>query len=233
MGNNNNHFNKYPHGNEEVNELSMMEGLVYVSLYFFHRGSSDMYPSLQRIAETANLSIKTVDKSVKGLIDKKYITRNRKGKKYYYTLLEKDKQFETFSDAFLLNPILSAREKAYIIAITRFMFKNITDGTGDISFTNKEMARRINVSERVVIELNKALMDKHILQDSKAATKKFNLRLIDQMIILELANQKEDIEDLKVKYAEVKQEVLELRKALAVKTNKENQNNKVTGIILT
>lgn len=226
MENTNNHFNKYPHGNELINKLSIMEGLVYISLRYFYRGNSDVYPSLQRIAELSELSIKTVDKCIKGLIDKKYITRDKKGKKYYYTFLETDEQFEKFSDAFLLNKKLSAREKAYIISITRFMFKNSNEETGDISYTNKEIAEKINVSERMVIELNKSLVEKDILQDSKAVTKKFNLRPIDQIIILELANQKEDIEDLRIKYGKIEQDNIELRKELSELKKTLISNNK-------
>lgn len=229
MENTNNHFNKYPHGNEEINKLTIIEGLVYISLRYFYRGNSDVYPSLQRIADLAELSIKTVDKCIKKLIDKEYITREKKGKKYFYTFLETDEQFEKFSDAFLLNKKLSAREKAYIISITRFMFKNSEEETGDISYTNKEIAEKINVSERMVMELNKSLVEKEILQDSKAITKKFNLRPIDQMIILELTSQKEDIETLKTKYSKIEQDNIELKKRvaelekLALKDTKKNK----------
>lgn len=236
MENTNNHFNKYPHGNEEINKLTIIEGLVYVSLRYFYRGNSDVYPSLQRIADLAELSIKTVDKCIKKLIDKEYITREKKGKKYFYTFLETDEQFEKFSDAFLLNKKLSAREKAYIISITRFMFKNSEEETGDISYTNKEIAEKINVSERMVMELNKSLVEKEILQDSKAITKKFNLRPIDQMIILELTSQKEDIETLKTKYSKIEQDNIELKKRvaelekLALKDTKKNK--KLTDFVL-
>ena len=236
MENTNNHFNKYPHGNDEINKLTIIEGLVYVSLRYFYRGNSDVYPSLQRIADLAELSIKTVDKCIKKLIDKEYITREKKGKKYFYTFLETDEQFEKFSDAFLLNKKLSAREKAYIISITRFMFKNSEEETGDISYTNKEIAEKINVSERMVMELNKSLVEKEILQDSKAITKKFNLRPIDQMIILELTSQKEDIETLKTKYSKIEQDNIELKKRvaelekLALKDTKKNK--KLTDFVL-
>ena len=239
MENTNNHFSKYPHGNEEINKLTVTEGLVYVSLRYFYRGNSDVYPSLQRVADLSELSIKTVDKSIKKLVDKEYITREKKGKKYFYTFLETDEQFEKFSDAFLLNRKLSAREKAYIISITRFMFKNSDEGTGDISYTNREIAEKINVSERMVIELNKSLVEKEILQDSKAVTKKFNLRPIDQMIILELANQKEDIEDLKIKYNKIEQdnkelrkELSELKKTLDSKNKNTKENKKLEDFIL-
>ena len=239
MENTNNHFSKYPHGNEEINKLTVTEGLVYVSLRYFYRGNSDVYPSLQRVADLSELSIKTVDKCIKKLIDKEYITREKKGKKYFYTFLETDEQFEKFSDAFLLNRKLSAREKAYIISITRFMFKNSDEGTGDISYTNREIAEKINVSERMVIELNKSLVEKEILQDSKAVTKKFNLRPIDQMIILELANQKEDIEDLKIKYNKIEQdneelrkELSELKKTLDSKNKNTEENKKLEDFIL-
>ena len=239
MENTNNHFSKYPHGNEEINKLTITEGLVYVSLRYFYRGNSDVYPSLQRDADLSGLSKKTVDKCIKKLIDKKYITREKKGKKYFYTFLETDEQFEKFSDAFLLNRKLSAREKAYIISITRFMFKNSDEGTGDISYTNREIAEKINGSERMVIELNKSLVEKEILQDSKAVTKKFNLRPIDQMIILELANQKEDIEDLKIKYNKIEQdneelrkELSELKKNLDLKNKNTEENKKLEDFIL-
>ena len=119
------------------------------------------------------------------------------------------------------------------------MFKNSDEGTGDISYTNKEIAEKINVSERMVIELNKSLVEKEILQDSKAITKKFNLRPIDQMIILELANQKEDIEDLKIKYNKIEQdneklrkELSELKKTLDSKNKNTEENKKLKDFIL-
>ena len=55
MENTNNHFSKYPHGNEEINKLTITEGLVYVSLRYFYRGNSDVYPSLQRVADLSEL----------------------------------------------------------------------------------------------------------------------------------------------------------------------------------
>ena len=116
------------------------------------------------------------------------------------------------------------------------MFKNSEEETGDISYTNKEIAEKINVSERMVMELNKSLVEKEILQDSKAITKKFNLRPIDQMIILELTSQKEDIETLKTKYSKIEQDNIELKKRvaelekLALKDTKKNK--KLTDFVL-
>ena len=55
MENTNNHFSKYPHGNEEINKLTITEGLVYVSLRYFYRWNSDVYPSLQRVADLSEL----------------------------------------------------------------------------------------------------------------------------------------------------------------------------------
>lgn len=213
MENINKHFVKYPHGNEDNNELNVKEGLIYVTLRYFDRGG-EVYPSLKKLSEMSGFSIKTIDRHIVALIDKKYINRKKVGRKFIYTFLKTKEQFERFSDEFILNPKLTASEKAYIVAITRFMFKNPEAETGEISFSNKELSEKIHLSERSIIELNKSLEMKSILQNASEKTKKFNLRPIDQLIILELSNCRNDIEYLKEQNKDKDRQIRELKEIL-------------------
>lgn len=66
------------------------------------------------------------------------------------------------------NKDLSASERAYIISIKQFMFKG-KDGIGNITFSNKDLAERINMSECFIRKCSKSLVEKGFLdeEDSK------------------------------------------------------------------
>lgn len=178
--------------------------LVYVSIKrHMNKGTKEAFPSLQLIAEHCGASIPTIRKCIKNLEDGKYIEVIKKGRKQYYKFL-KYTNFEPFSYEFLDNKNISFTEKAYQLASQQYQFKE--NNYGKISMTNKELSKKINMSEATISRCNKSLEEKgylHIVKARKQGSgivideKFFHLDELGQAIVFTLQKHEEDIESLK------------------------------------
>lgn len=141
--------------------------LVYVTIKR-HQDSETKkaFPSLVTISAESGASINAVRKSIKDLEKSNYITIEKIKNKNIYSFNEY-KSFEPFSYEFLDNKDLSCDEKSYILAAQQYMYKDI-EGEGKISYTNEELANKINMSERSVIRYNNSLERKGLLTKVKS-----------------------------------------------------------------
>lgn len=141
--------------------------LVYVTIKR-HQDSETKkaFPSLVTISAESGASINAVRKSIKDLVKSNYISIEKVRNKNIYSFNEY-KNFEPFSYEFLDNKELSCDEKSYILAAQQYMYKDI-EGEGKISYTNEELASKINVSERSIIRYNNSLERKGLLTKVKS-----------------------------------------------------------------
>ena len=199
--------------------------LVYVTIKR-HQDSETKkaFPSLVTISAESGASINAVRKSIKDLEKSNYITIEKIRNKNIYSFNEY-KSFEPFSYEFLDNKDLSCDEKSYILAAQQYMYKDI-EGEGKISYTNEELARKINITEQTVVKYNNSLERKGLLTKVKSELrdletgcakeiKIFDLNKMLQGIIWILRNHEDRIT--------ANEENIELLKNTVESLNKENK----------
>lgn len=203
-------------------DVEPKDQLIYIAIKFFD-GKGGCYPSLQKIANKAGTSIPTVRASIQRLKDKKYIEVKPKGRGQEY-IFNEYKKFEPFSPEFLDNKNISFTTKAYIAASQQYMYTDI-EGIGKISYSNRELADKICMSESTIRRCNIELTNKKLLieEDNKnrdsetgchTKTKIFNLSELGQLIIWKLKNHEERITKIEENSKKDKEEIKELKKTV-------------------
>lgn len=182
--------------------------LVYAILKkYMNNETKECFPSLATLSKDIGYSINTIRNSLSLLQENNYISIRREGKKNIYKF-NPHKNFEPFSYEFL-NFDLEPNEKAYVLASQQFLFKD-QKGIGKTTYTNEEMADKLNISSRTISRLDTSLVQKGYLNIVKTKEKDpitglfinekfFHLDELGQAIIWTLQKHDEDIEKLKVK----------------------------------
>lgn len=182
--------------------ITPQDQLIYISIKrFMNNETKEAFPSLETIAEKSGASIPTVRKCVKNLEGAGYIEVIRKGRQNIYKF-NPYKAFEPFSYDFLDNKELSFLEKTYLVASQQYMFK--TQGEGSLSYTNKDLSQKINMSESSISRCNHSLEAKGYLEiianenrevvtGCKTQTKLFHLNKFGQAVVFLLKNHEDRI----------------------------------------
>lgn len=178
-------------------------------------------PSIKTIAGLSGFTQQTVVTSIKRLeLAKELIVHRSHNKSNEYEFPE-NSQFEMYSYEFLDNPALTRDEKAYLIGFQSCAVKNKSGYMGTTD-SNEEIAKKINMSKRKIIELNKSLREKGIfaeltcLSKTEAGLSKkmktVDMELIGQAILF--VNEKIDKNTARIELLEQQlSEVLKLNKA--------------------
>lgn len=205
-------------------DLTPKDQLIYLSIRRFMNSKSKIaYPSLAKISEVSGACISTVRSSIARLEEKDYFKIVKKGKSQEYHFNEL-KAFEPFSYDFLDNSDLTFTEKSYIAATQQYMYKDI-EGIGKVSYSNKELAGKINMPESTISKTNRSLIRKNYLTivkneakdietGCKTDTKIFNLNKLGQAIIWVLQNHEERIEQNTEDIKELKRKIEEQSKLI-------------------
>lgn len=182
--------------------LTPQDLLVYISIkrYAVNNIAS---PSLPVIMKHCGASVNTVRNCINHLEEKEYLTVEKAGRNNRY-IFSDYKKFEPFSDNFLDNENLTFTEKSYILASQQHMFKDIED-FGKITYTNKELATIINMSESTISRCNHSLEKKEYLTTIKTTNKDsdgnivyekiFHLNELGQRVIWALCKHDEEIKE--------------------------------------
>lgn len=182
----------------EKSDLEPKDQLIYLSIKrFMNSETKRAFPSLKTISEVSGASIPTIRKSIERLVEKDYIKihKLKKGQEYEFNPY---KLFEPFSYEFLDKKDISFTTKSYLIASQKYMYTD-DEGVGKISFTNKELSERINLSESSISKSNRELESKGYLTTlvnksinletgCNKTTRVFNLAKLCQGIIWVLKN---------------------------------------------
>lgn len=185
--------------------LTANDLLVYVSIKRYANNiTKECFPSQTLIAEKSGLSKPTIQKSIRQLRDHGYLEVHKQGRKNIYKF-NPYKNFEPFSYEFLDNKDLSSGEKAYIMISQQFMFKD-EEGIGKISYSNKDLGEKINMSHDTIERYDKGLEKKGYLTLVKTNKKSiaeggitvnekfFHLDELGQAIIWTLQNHEERLD---------------------------------------
>lgn len=186
----------YPHGenSESQPNLTPKDKLIYIAIRrYMNKETMEAYPSYATITKDTKAAAVTIKKCVNNLIREKYLNTRKEGKRIVYIFNNK-KKFEPFSYEFLDRRDLTFTEKSYIVATQQFMFKNENTETGDISYTNKELSKLINMPESTISKNNRSLEVKGLLEGASLPTKQFKLRELDQLFVWKFKEQDKKIQ---------------------------------------
>ena len=202
-------------------EISPKDLIIYLTIKrFMNKDTKEAYPSLDTISKISGASVNTVRKCIGNLEKEGYLEVTKINRKNFYKFKKQD-NFEPFSYAFLDKQDLTFTEKAYLVASQQYMFKE--SGEGKISLSNRELSKRINISEKTIRRCDQSLEAKEYLQiipTSKrdpetgcAVREKFyHLTKLEQAIVFVLKNHEdriqsntEDIEALRKEVEELKE----------------------------
>lgn len=184
-------------------------------------------PTIKTISENSGFTERSVINSIKKLeLSGELIIHRSTNKSNRYEFPE-DSNFEMYSFEFLDNPALTRDEKAYLIGFQSCAVKNKSGYMGTTN-SNEEIAKKINMSKRKIIELNKSLREKGIFAELTCFTtdetglakkmKTVDMELIGQAVLF--VNQKVDNTISRVDLLEQQlAEVIKLNKAY-LKENK-------------
>lgn len=183
-------------------------------------------PSMQLIAKQSGFTIPTVSSSIKRLELAKEIIIHRSTNKANIYEFPLNAEFEMYSFEFLDNPALSKDEKAYLIGFQSCAVKNKAGFMGT-TYTNEQIGKMINMSERKIKSLNKSLRQKGIFSEITCMSrneagfnkvmKTIDMKMIGQAIILmndKIEQHSIDIEQNKSEIRENKAEIEEIKAQL-------------------
>lgn len=184
-------------------------------------------PTIKTISKNSGFTERSVINSIKRLELVGELIIHRSANKANEYEFPDNSNFEMYSFEFLDNPALTRDEKAYLIGFQSCAVKNKTGYMGTTD-SNEEIAKKINMSKRKIIELNKSLREKGIFAELTCFTKNeaglekkmktVDMELIGQAILF--VNDKVDNTIARVELLEQQlNEVLRLNKAY-LKENK-------------
>lgn len=196
--------------------------------------TKEAFPSLEVLKSLTGSGKDKINHSISKLNGRYFDVFNR-GRQRIYKFSAKYKNFEPFSHEFLDKKDITNTEKAYIIAIQQYMFKDLRD-FGKISFTSKELSELINMPEWEIWKCDRDLKNKGYLEIIKTKNrdfetglprteKMFNMKLLGQKIIWLLAKNTERIKQNTTQIEKLKKE-LQMMKKLLLQKNKELAKNK-------
>lgn len=180
-----------PHNMTKSGKLVPNDLLVYLSIKrYMNNKTRQAFPSLKTLSTDCGFSINTIRKSIKKLVEERWIMITEEGRKNIYTFIRQDGLFERFSFDFLDNDVPS-NEKAYLIASQQYMLKE--HSVGKTSYNDKEMSEKINMSEYKIKKYDKVLEKEGMLtivksnkRDEQGLTKDikfFQLEKLGQAIL--------------------------------------------------
>lgn len=217
-----------PNMNLKEQGLIMSDPYVYACIKkYMNSATNQAYPQVSTIVKDSGLDRKTILKSIKRLEEAKYFTvQKRPGTSSIYTFNDY-KKFEIFSFDFLEDKDLTPKEKAYIVAVQQYMFKDSNTNKGQISFTNEDLAEKIGLSLPSLKKYEDTLKDKNVLtlvrleNIDKTTGLNTNLRIYDfekylNIIALKFKEVDTAIENQNTKIEQLQKEVDTLQKTITV-----------------
>lgn len=210
--------------------LEPFDMLVYASIKrFMNKDTKEAYPSLELLKSLTGSGKEKINASISRL-NGRYLTVFNRGRHRVYRFDAKYKSFEPFSHEFLDKKDLTNLEKAYIMAVQQFMFKDVQD-IGKVSFTPKELSQLINMPEWEIWKHDRELQEKGYLSIIKGKNRDFetglprtervfNLDLLGQKIIWMLARNTERIKQNTEQIRKLEKDLKMMRK-LVLQQDKE------------
>lgn len=221
--------------------ITPQEQLIYVSIRrFMNAQTNEAFPSLATISEKSGASVPTIRKCIKHLESAGYFKIEKRGRQNIY-IFDELKAFEPFSYEFLDNKNLSFLEKSYLVASQQFMYT--TQGEGSISFTNRALSKKINLSEATISRCNHSLESKGYLAiienenrevetGCKTQTKLFHLNKFGQAVVFLLKNHEDRITNSENAVEQLQKENAQLLRENAQRKQENAQMQKTQELLI-
>lgn len=162
-------FFKLPHDMTVGTTLTVKDLWIYLQIKKYDNEEHKCFPSLATISQDSGVAINTVRKAVSKLVQFKYLETKRVGKCTFYYFLENGEHFEQFSKKFLDLENVSTMTKSFLIGEKQHMVKDIP-GIGKISYSDRQIAKLLNMSHAEVSRCNKELANSGLLTTEKLNT---------------------------------------------------------------
>lgn len=186
-----------------LKDLKPIDRLVYANMRrFMNKDTYTCYPSLSTLTEKCGVTKPTVCSSIKRLVKYGYIEilpeKMRTNNIYKFKKLIED--FERFTPEFLDDTRFSPGEKSYMMGLQSQSYKS--GGFAITTYSNEQLAQKLNMSERGVRNYNTSLKTKEVLSELRTCThdqagfnkvaKALDLEKIGQAVLFEVAINHED-----------------------------------------
>lgn len=218
----------------EKTKLVPKDLLVYATIkrHQNHK-TGEAFPSLDTICKESGISKPTVRKCINNLQEANYISVRKEKRRNIYSF-NPYKYFEPFSEEFLDSDKIGANVKAYILAFQEYLFKD-NEGVGITSYSDKEIAEKLNMDVRTITKYNNELKDAGFLDIIETTDKNketgltvqekiFHLTKLEQGIIWVLKNHEEQIQENSRTIETIIEDKKKLEKTVAVMMDIMRQN---------
>lgn len=193
---------------KEYNDLN-----TYAQLKKFMNSQTKMaIVSIARLAQDCDLSNQGVVNSLKRLEECGDIQKTKVGKCNAYKFNTKSEKFEMYDYEFLKNKDLTSKQKAFMIAVQKYLYIDKETGIAKTTFTDKELSERTGISESTIYRRVNELMtsnfvSKRLTSDNdgnSCEALEFNLPKFGQFVLCKIeqhdiiiAHQQQEIDKLK------------------------------------
>jgi DNA-binding MarR family transcriptional regulator len=196
-----------PNDMTKHSDLEMRDLHVYATIKrHLNSKTKECFPSLELLAKESGYSIPTVKKSIDILKKEKWIMVRRDGRKNVYSF-NAYKNFEPISPQFLDNENTTTKQKALIIGLQQYMFKD-EEGIGKTTLSDEKIASLLNSSGKTISRIMKSLAEEELMIQVKTNAKDsetgivvnerfFMLDKLGQEVIWTLQKHEDDIDELK------------------------------------
>lgn len=143
-------FIKLPDEALKDNNLEMRDKVIYAYLKkHYNQETKDSFPSLDTLVKESGISKSTVIKCIKNLETSGYISVRKDKKVNHYTFSD-FKKFEIYSYDFLDDKTLSMSDKAYLVSMQPYMFKEKDSGVGKVTWSEFDIAKILKIDLRTL-----------------------------------------------------------------------------------
>ena len=176
-------------GTEKI-KMNPIDYLVYGYMRkHMDKDTFETFVSLRTLANLINVSVNTVQSSIKKLVlaGEVKILDKKKGRNNIYEIQKVTKYFERFSYDFLESSITTPEEKGVLMAMQQYT--DTSNGSSAITlYSTPELANKLNTSVKSLRRIFKQLEDKGIMYkgDTKIIDKTTGLRKIAKYVDLAL-----------------------------------------------
>jgi len=222
-------FAKVPTGFTPIG-LKQGDILVFAHINIHKNGKTNLCnPGISTLAKESGFSKNFIMGAIQRLETAGYLKVEKKEKSSnHYTFTDKGKQFERFSENFLLKVSdLSKYTKEFYMKIQEYLYVH-EDGTADTTYSIQDLATLTNLDPRSVKKYLNELKDKGYLhfEDALTTTESglantkyiFSLNALGQQLLYKVAEHEDRITTLEKKVTQLEQSSYDKDKEIANKT---------------
>lgn len=119
--------------------------------------------SIAKLAQDCEMSNQGIVNSLKRLEECGDIEKTKVGKCNAYRFNTKSEKFEMYDYEFLKNKSLTSQQKAFMIAVQKYLYVDKDTGVAKTTFTDKELSEKTGISESTIYRRVSELIDSQFI----------------------------------------------------------------------